>query len=1510
MTFASKPASKERAILARRQTHVPILVIATEAANQLAWKNGLQLIDLFQGIVEESKPVLQNMTPFRSVGRSLFLKDINVRFVTPSHYDSMGADEAAALLDDHAALRDEDGDIDQDLTLLEDRIDELLQTQNDKNDDENYPKESLEEVTKEAFRLTSPLDSMPWLIRYRRGLDRSTDGLSHDLINCPPLVLLVCTATQEITAPENVLQEFYQSNHNLPQVYRKGIYDPSAMRQEVLVLHDNNDHNPAQLDEAKLKQLLRSRFGSNAALLRINSTSRETAATLAEQETFDPWDGKGKRGAFLSDNDKVLLRRYFQSLLNTALLPSLERRIADLNAIVSERKKGMRNLVKSFWRKPKEEQNQSSGSSNVYGQSTPGGGVGGNDDVPYRYDSIESQTLLLADTLFLMEDYENALSTYRLIRDDYKSDKALMHYGKVLEMIALCIFQLEPNTRPREILNTIEQALVSYTRAAEEERMKKDQLSRQSGELNIRHSTSKSPITRLATRLSLVMAMSSNTIAKNRSLECADLLASVGSYESSLGAAVLMEQSSVFFYKARMSRKYAFHMLMSGHMFQKSGQHHHAFRCFASAMYVYHNEKWGILYNHLKTALVSQLFTMGRMSVALVLYAKLVGVHGGGKVSITSQQKFVQNLVEICENHTKAALAGADRMLVPVSVPRMRRESYRNEKLEQIVHVVRYTRGASRVLELSNVNLPNIDAKSVQIWTKAEPNYFDGEDSQSTNEKEMSGIAIFGKPGRGDDKTWDDLELMTTAEVNAAEKGDAVNDNSQEETITAALAKIEDPQHRRFIAEIDREKQNRSLMERSKRKSKKPLPVVRARGEPIFCDFEMKNPLGNEIDFTDIQLVAKMVEKSDGNKKICTNEFAIQLNDSALADFQMNDWTFASTDDLQFKIPQFCRISEENVKSCTSAQVNPFFVVSKQSVKLAAEGETMVSLGITPLVEGDLEILGVRFKLQDKVWLYHSFDIPGPLLKDTRTNIMNKVRGESVYLKAKIESEMPCLTAELVKRFPTDSPAIETDDGPMLAGQISTWTIRLRNVGTAPATGVVLKTSLPWIDIVESETDSCSTSEEKKSRAISSCLGPSATLMALPGGDKIDPNQSLDIQIRVRTFGEQKQEFYMLYKYDLLDEKASKRRTRWLRNMYEVSVYPSLSFRANPLPTSLKGKEVLVSVELTNNRLDRPTDLYITLDRLSLTSRKYRLEALPGQFTRSKEFGDVLQIGWQEQVTVFYKVVLPEVEGENNRCEVSECPFSESSETTTKDCTSSSNINHLCLEDAFESFQSTWISHQNELMRLENTPDSEKEHPRSIASIRRANTSKGDGTTAVERENHPTSIGSLCPIASSASQIHLTCSWRAILGQEVVHGEHYLRRIPVAPKSFFEGCPVAAKAELPSQTQHDFSETPVAILPFTLKLNNRMLETPVKFTWSWESAPSSALELMGTCAQTLELNPSQETEISLQAMVTEAGIHDLQKLSFVVHKNGQEDETHHLSEQWLLHMVDSSLPVE
>jgi hypothetical protein len=68
---------------------------------------------------------------------------------------------------------------------------------------------------------------------------------------------------------------------------------------------------------------------------------------------------------------------------------------------------------------------------------------------------------------------------------------------------------------------------------------------------------------------------------------------------------------------------------------------------------------------------------------------------------------------------------------------------------------------------------------------------------------------------------------------------------------------------------------------------------------------------------------------------------------------------------------------------------DPYFVVTKLSVKMTAYSDIDVSLNVCPLVEGNLKVLGFRFKLLNEVWVYHRFDLPGPLLQDTQ---MNKAR--------------------------------------------------------------------------------------------------------------------------------------------------------------------------------------------------------------------------------------------------------------------------------------------------------------------------------------------------------------------------------------------------------------------------------------------------------------------------------------------------------------------------------------
>ena len=106
---------------------------------------------------------------------------------------------------------------------------------------------------------------------------------------------------------------------------------------------------------------------------------------------------------------------------------------------------------------------------------------------------------------------------------------------------------------------------------------------------------------------------------------------------------------------------------------------------------------------------------------------------------------------------------------------------------------------------------------------------------------------------------------------------------------------------------------------------------------------------------------------------------------------------------------------------------------------------------------------------------------------------------------------------------------------------------------------------------------------------------------------------------------------------------------------------------------------------MANIRADRPTDLYLTLDKLALVSRHYRLEIIPGQLTTSDELGNVLQIGWQERVTVHFRVV--PIDDQNPLCQLSECPFRQDAPATSQDCIKTNMADFFCLERAFETFE-------------------------------------------------------------------------------------------------------------------------------------------------------------------------------------------------------------------------------
>ena len=214
------------------------------------------------------------------------------------------------------------------------------------------------------------------------------------------------------------------------------------------------------------------------------------------------------------------------------------------------------------------------------------GSKSSSDYVLYRYNSIESQTRLLADTLFLVKDYESALSMYCLVKDDYKVDQNLFHTASTSEMMALCLSMTDwqGDRDKREMILHIEAAMDLYAAAAEEDPLMRN--------LDKHRPTVATIATRCVTRLSLMLS-SSPSLCRDRHLDVAKMLGNASSQETPLGGAVLLEQSSSHYFQAGMYRRFAHHILMAGHLFHSAGQEQHALRCFASSMYIYRRSDRG-----------------------------------------------------------------------------------------------------------------------------------------------------------------------------------------------------------------------------------------------------------------------------------------------------------------------------------------------------------------------------------------------------------------------------------------------------------------------------------------------------------------------------------------------------------------------------------------------------------------------------------------------------------------------------------------------------------------------------------------------------------------------------------------------------------------------------------------------------------------------------------------------------------------------------------------------------
>jgi hypothetical protein len=1195
--------------LASSQRSIPILVIPSTKAKFIASKNNLSLSDMLNGLgnsmVKESPSILGELAPIRSVNRMVNLKwdMISLCFLEKFGYDVSEQDLGMHDANADTEINTDNSDVgmdweqrlsytseiwegEQDIALLEGDIESMFNRNNMQDSlhgSRGDGQDADSRVPDKGFSLLSQCKT-PWYARFRNGINQQTSHQRYSMMHCPPVVLYVATSGEGTGGLETLLAMDDTQTKHLPEEFRNGMFDFGSMRKQFLILHDEQDTEVAgvasgegSFDEARVLQEMRLRFGPGCtAVARVNTSNPDDGANPQEEEDaiwdecLTPDTPKSHlgfttnvhkiRGSFLSSRDKLSLRRFISHMTTTVVIPTIERRIYELNVEVTNHKKGVKNVFKSFWRKPKD---LTGLSSSVHGGATPiqsnhknkVEGNNGPNAIPYTYDSIESQTRLLADTLFLIRDYEGALGMYRLVKDDYKHDQNLLHNASAHEMMAISMHLTDLSTgyrNTREIVQCIDTAFSLYSNAAEEERLKN------SGSRPL-----VAPIaTRCVTRLSLLLS-ATRMLCQGRDMETADSLASASSNETPLGAAVLLEQSSGHYHRAGMYRKFAFHVLMAGHMFRSAGQETHAVRCFASALSVYHegDRYWPELFNHLTSALAGQLYGMKRMQLSLQLYAKLVGTTGGGRVSVRSQQKFIDHLVTICRSHSTDALESSTRMKIAYYG---NNTSHWDESEEVMLDTPRVT----RIIEIPNMSLPKVNDFSITV-----------ENSFLSSARKDPGIDLitFGKAADGLETVWQDLRCCTEAELRIGSK------NTADQTPIDFTNRV--------LEEIEEEEKMLQTKARLKRMSNKPeAPPTRAKLEPIAVSFDVSNPLSVMVPISAMQLVARLTNFQ--TLQVYTNIESIDIGSDSKEEKKSKKWKFAGSERL-FEVADFSRISpatdsNENIWHSGSAnEVDPYFLVTKGNMAMEPRSKTRISLELCPLALGDLEIVGVRCKIFNEIWVYHNFEVKGPLLHNTVSNNAHMIRGPAQLLRTKIECNMPSISVDVIQKIDNGNTPV------VLQGQVSKWILRVSNQGAAHATNLCLKTNVPWFNI-------CRNSDVADGDEVSYCIGPSGTMMRLPldrnhnSTDKIEtlaPGQILDIPIEIRTSGGGKQDFYMLFRYELFEKSSAskpllqKPKTRWLRKMVSVAVYPSLTLTASITPSFSNKKDCILSVEVSPDKL-------------------------------------------------------------------------------------------------------------------------------------------------------------------------------------------------------------------------------------------------------------------------------------------------------------------------------------
>ena len=298
-----------------------------------------------------------------------------------------------------------------------------------------------------------------------------SETLSH------PVASVIAISSRSANPIEELRNLFHSSNqgeHRLPQWVHN-----EFLRYYVLV-HDE-DYDDITKSTNLFDQMKR-HFGLHCHLLRLRSTqclpsddgavklphcewtaAAEELAEIVRRETSED-DEDTTPCVFESDANAI--RAFVREMVTQSIVPSMERASATWNDQVASRRRGLSGRFMSLSKRF-----TTFGGRN---SSVPLGGAGSNYDSLqgfYRPDAPEAIMRKLADYGMMLRDYKLAQSTYEILCQDFKNDKAWRYYAGANEMAAvsslLSISALSTKVRVEGIDQYLETAYYSYiTRVA------------------------------------------------------------------------------------------------------------------------------------------------------------------------------------------------------------------------------------------------------------------------------------------------------------------------------------------------------------------------------------------------------------------------------------------------------------------------------------------------------------------------------------------------------------------------------------------------------------------------------------------------------------------------------------------------------------------------------------------------------------------------------------------------------------------------------------------------------------------------------------------------------------------------------------------------------------------------------------------------------------------------------------------------------------------------------------